>query len=492
MTRHSRSHRLPSRSRNLSHSGDNVPASGGNLFAWTIFILLLSAVAIGCWIFSFYVFNHPEKPISYTILTKLKKLQPPEQFELTKAPRGDFLNAKKLWDRYQPLTDRELARTSEALLRNYLRNYNLTRDHVPYVVGTFSILDSWELTDKNLFPTGVVALAYSPTVPQVLIEQIFPSKRPVVLVLQRMLLTGLDLRLDRKTDLSALISVRRLKDSRMQFTTVPLLYGSYASTTGPGTFSLTPPEQLNVAAGLPVLDDKIIAEADEKLATHNFRAGVKSPDGKTPPPVVRNQLMRVERPELVDGSVAPPIPPASPAHTPLPPDAPVRLAIPVNGMPAGDGITQATVVGTPPETSASPSPEASPSPTADPSAGSAWPTYAPGQMPRGRLLNLSDMPELAGQNTSEGRVYLQGDFVVTASGQNRAVLRAQGATAETLNIGGRSSNTRVIVEFPPSDRPPSEGSTFARDSRRPFQITDVRKGADGQVNVYVREITRSQ
>lgn len=492
MTRHSRSNRLPNRSRDLPLSGDDTPSSSGNLFAWTIAILLLSAVAIGCWIFSFYVFNHPEKPVSYTILTKLKKLQPPEQFEITKAPRGDFLNAKKLWDRYQPLTDRELARTSEALLRNYLRNYNLTRDHVPYIVGTFSILDSWELTDKNLFPSGVVALAYSPTVPQVLIEQIFPSEPSVVLVLQRMLLTGLDLRLDRKIDLSALISVRRLKDGRMQFTTVPLLYGSYASTTGPGTFSLTPPTLLNVAAGLPILEEKTIAEADEKLATHNFRAGVKSPDGKTPAPVVRNQLMRVERPEPVDGSVAPAVPTASPAHTPLPPDAPVRMALPVNGVPPVDGVTQATVVGTTLEPTASPSPSASPSSTPKPSTGSPWPTYAPGQMPRGRLLNLADTPELAGQKTSGDRVYLQGDFVVTASGQNRAVLRAQGAMSETLNVGGRASNTRVIVEFPPSDRPPSEGSTFARDSRRPFQITDVRKGADGQVNVYVREITRSE
>ena len=113
-------------------------------------------------------------------------------------------------------------------------------------------------------------------------------------------------------------------------------------------------------------------------------------------------------------------------------------------------------------------------------------------MPRGRLLNVPDMQALAGQRVTGEHVYLQGNFVVTASGQNRAVLRAQGALAENLGLGGKTGSTRVIVEFPSGNPPPSEGSTFARDLRRPFLITDVRKGADGQVNVYVREVTRPQ
>lgn len=496
MTRPSRSHRLPHRSRDLAFSDEEPASRSGNLFAWTVIILLLLGFAIGCWIFSFYVFNHPEKPLSYSILTKLDKLQPPKQFELTKAPRGDFLNAKKLWERYQPLSDRELAHTSETLLRNYLRNYNLTTDHVPYVVGTFPILDSWELTADNMFPTGVVALAHSPAVPQVLIEQIFPAEPAAIPMLQRTLLTGLDMKLDRREDLSALLAVRRLKDGRMQFTTVSLLYGTYASTTGPGTFSLTPPKKLNVSAGLPVLDEKTIAEADEKLATHNFRAGVKTPNGKAPASAPPAQLIRVERPEPVNGSAPPPIPTPSPspAHTPLPPDAPVRAAVPVHTPSARTGLTPATAAATPLDANATPvsTPGATTTPTPPPSVESPWPIYAPSRMPRGRLLNLTDMPDLVDDDVSGERIYLQGEFVVTASGRNRAVLRARGAMSESLGLGGRTSNTRVIVEFPPGDRPPSEGSTFGRDSRRPFQITDVRKGADGQVNVYVREVTRPQ
>ena len=50
------------------------------------------------------------------------------------------------------MTNRELERASEALLRNYLRNYKLTGDKVPYVVGSFNILDSYELNEcQSLF-----------------------------------------------------------------------------------------------------------------------------------------------------------------------------------------------------------------------------------------------------------------------------------------------------------------------------------------------------
>jgi hypothetical protein len=111
-------------------------------------------------------------------------------------------------------------------------------------------------------------------------------------------------------------------------------------------------------------------------------------------------------------------------------------------------------------------------------------------MPRGRLLNVKDVSTMAGSDVNSERIYLQGNFVVTAAGQNRAVLRTQGAITEAIGFGGKSGNVRVIVEFPAGARPPAEGATFSRDARRPFQITDVREGADGQVNVYVREVTR--
>ena len=86
---------------------------------------------------------------------------------------------------------------------------------------------------------------------------------------------------------------------------------------------------------------------------------------------------------------------------------------------------------------------------------------------------------------SEGVTYLSGDFQVSAAGQNasgqkRAVLRGQRG----------QQNIRVIVDFPAGAAPPTEGQPITRDDQRPFQITSVETGADGQINVYVREITR--
>ncbi len=477
----------------LASRDGETPRAAGSLFVWTIIILLLIGVAISCWIFSFYIFGHPEKAMSYTILSKLHKLDAPKRFEITAAPRGEFLGAKLLWERYSRMSDRELQRTSEVLLRNYLRNYKLTQELVPYVVGSYNILDSYELSEKNAVPSGVVALAQSTENPQILLEQVFPADERVVPVLQRMLLTGLDLRLDKTVDLSALVNVKRLKDGILQFTALPLLYGSYASSVGPGTFSLDPPDHLNIAAGLPVIDPNAVEEAQGKLSAYRMRLGLSSGKEKPgdPKKPAGPQLVRVERPKMPDNTAAP---------TPTPaPSATPAVALANNRPPA---VAPTPVPAAIAEVSPTPVPDEQPplqaftGSNSEPASiantsGGGWPTYPPGQMPRGRLANVPDMEDLATRGVSGERIYLQGNFVVTAAGQNRAVLRSQ-STAENLGVGRNTSKTRVIVEFPSSSRPPAEGSTFSRDSRRPFLITDVRKGADGQVNVYVREVTKAQ
>jgi hypothetical protein len=122
--------------------------------------------------------------------------------------------------------------------------------------------------------------------------------------------------------------------------------------------------------------------------------------------------------------------------------------------------------------------------------GASWRTYAPGQMPRGRVIQPSEAAPLAESGLGGERLYLRGNFVVTASEENRAVLRPQGGITSFLKP--TAGATRVIVQYPAGFQPPEEGSTFARDETRPFLITDVRRGADGQINLYVREITAQQ
>ena len=112
-------------------------------------------------------------------------------------------------------------------------------------------------------------------------------------------------------------------------------------------------------------------------------------------------------------------------------------------------------------------------------------------MPRGRDIQPSEAAPLAESGLGGERLYLRGNFVVTASEENRAVLRPQGGALSGLTsfIKPGAGATRVIVQYPAGIQPPTEGSTFARDETRPFMITDVRRGADGQINLYVREIT---
>ena len=463
------------------------PRKDGNLFGWTVFILLLIGFAICCWVFSFYVFGHPEKPFSYAILAKLRKLEAPKRFEITAAPEGEFLDAHQLWEKYNKMTNRELERASEMLLRNYLRNYKLTGDKVPYVIGSFNILDSYELGDANLFSSGVVAVAQATDAPQVLIEHVFTGDKRVIPVLHRMLLTGLNLRFDRTVDLSALVNVSRLKDGRLQFTAIPLLYGSYTTSTGAGTFSLEPPTHLNISAGLPVVSQDRWKKPPKNSSLTGAVPASTRPKAPRRFRVRRCSLCesrgqsRSRRPRFLPSLLRPRFQRTRLFFRRSPLSRPNRRLRWLRRLPARNRQS------TPLQPFLSPTPASIAT-----TAGGKWPTYPPGQMPRGRLANVPDMSELASRGVGGERVYLQGSFVVTASGQDRAVLRSQTSLPENPAIGEGKSTTRIIVEFPSGSRPPSEGSTLSRDSRRPFLVTEVRKTSDGQVNVYVREVTRAQ
>src|SRR5205085_8952116 len=107
----------------------------------------------------------------------------------------------------------------------------------------------------------------------------FTARQRVVPLLQRTLLTGLNIRLERRFDLSALIHVKHTTDGRMLFTTLPILYGSYSSYRGPGSFSLSPPDFLNIEAGLPILSQEEI-----EAASKTYRLYCRQSELETSPP----------------------------------------------------------------------------------------------------------------------------------------------------------------------------------------------------------------
>jgi hypothetical protein len=120
--------------------------------------------------------------------------------------------------------------------------------------------------------------------------------------------------------------------------------------------------------------------------------------------------------------------------------------------------------------------------------GGSWKTFSAGKMPLGRLIGTGDLRDVVEHGLAGQRIYLKGQFVVNFSDANRAVLRPRTKlTDKVLHLGGGSS-TRIIVEYPAGYSPPQQGAVVSRDEMRPYEITEVRKQEDGQLNVFVREI----
>jgi hypothetical protein len=470
------------RGRNRMHQQQ----SPDNLFGWTVFILLLCGFAVACWIGTFYVFNHPEQPFNYQLLTKLNKLEPPKRFELTAAPPGEFLGADKLLEKYGAMTAPQLSEESNDLLRSYLRNYDHQIGKVPYAIGKFTVLDAFVTTETEYFGTGMAVLAQSNEVPTVYIEQIFPAEKQDLPAMQRVLATGLGLELRRSYDLSAVTHITNLGEGKLLFTCVPLLYGSYGQMGS--SFQLEPPRTLFVKAGLPTVGQNQFHAAEQRYAEYrkatatqvastnnngNLIASAKSP-GATPSPNQNLVSAPKALPVIKPTASAKPTPAILAKQSPTPTSPKATYSPGPVATPASSPVsTPPTVAVTQPFLAASPTPGTN-------SRAASWQTYRPGQFPRGRLMDVGQSSTLADQGIGTDPLYLRGDFTVTAARENRAVLRPR----QTGN-----ENVRIIVEFPKGLVVPQEGDSVGRAADRPFQIVDVRRGADGQLNIYVREIT---
>ncbi len=501
------------------------PREKSNLFGWTIAILLLTGFAFAAWLGSFYIFGQPERPDSYRILQKLHKIDPPKRFELTAAPAGEFLNATQIYDRYSKMRPAELALTNAQLSRNYIRNFQHVPGLVPYVVGRFDVLEAHELNQGDLFTSGMVALTRAADRGELLMEHIYPADAHDLPLMEQTLVPGLELKLERSHDISAIIHVERLPDGRLLVTTIPLLYGSYAVTKGTGTFTLEPPNDLNLAAGWPLFKDPMRRKAE--IRYNAYRSHLAPAEGGaalaagapafTKPP--ENELVRVVPAIALE---APKVASVSAKGSPLPP-GPIqepnagKSAKHMKGPPSSAPSTSMRVVAqTAPPTPAPSLPsiastqpaKAGPSPAtptvlpaipataaetgnalASTAGGGNWRTFEPGKMPAGRLIETSDLKSVADRGLAGERYYLRGQFVVNFADANRAVLRPRANLADSvLHFGGASKSTRIIVEFPAGYAPPPQGSVVNRDEARPYEITDVRKQGDGRLNVFVREI----
>src|SRR2546430_17205657 len=91
-------------------------------------------------------------------------------------------------------------------------------------------------------------------------EHVYPASPEALPLMKQTLTVGLEVKLERTHDISAVIHADRLVDGRMMVTVVPLLYGSYTVTRGLGTFRLQPPLSLNLAAGWPRSEERRVGK----------------------------------------------------------------------------------------------------------------------------------------------------------------------------------------------------------------------------------------
>jgi len=481
------------------------PPQRVNYFAWTVLILLLTGFAFAAWLGSFYIFWQPERPDSYRLLRKLHRIDPPRRFELTAAPAGEFLNPKQLHDRYAPLGEAELSKTNSELARNYIRNFQQVHGLVPYVVGRFRIIEVHQLGSADIFTSGMVALAAAIDNGEVLLEHVYPADRRDVPLMRQTLAPGLEITLERSHDISAVIHGDRTADGRILITAMPLLYGTYTVTRGTGTFSLEPPLDLNLAAGWPLFKREELRAAEDRFAQlrqHEPAAPGRiaipgiSPTG-TPPPS-ENQLVRVEPALPIETPAVTPPPSKTTKPTPAAKAGKIAknqkpTAIPsATAMQVAKANTPAPTLSTSPLQALSPTP--APNLAADGTAlastagGGNWKTYPPGKMPLGRLIATTDLNQVADRGLSGERTYLKGQFVVNFADANKAVLRPRSRMPDSVMLLAGGNSTRIIVEYPAGYVPPKPGSIVSRDEVRPFEITEVRKQEDGQLNVFAREI----
>ena len=131
---------------------------GARFFWWSVLLLLLTGACFASWLLSFYVIAHPEVPKCYKFLKKLKRIEPPKRFAVTEAPKGDFMSAAKLLERFGKLSPAELERENADLLRAFIMNYREAKRRTIYVTGKFDDVQAYQLGPQDFFPTGAALI----------------------------------------------------------------------------------------------------------------------------------------------------------------------------------------------------------------------------------------------------------------------------------------------------------------------------------------------
>lgn len=154
------------------------PRSTG-LFWWLLVIALAALFASGSWFFSLYVFNFPERPHNYRLLThpKVNKLPELLSYDNKMLSKFRFHTPKGHYEKFYTYVESEpgvLAELNATLLRDFLRNYETKSKGTTCLRGEFVIYKRRELTANDAFTSGYVIRAKAESFPNLAVELFLP------------------------------------------------------------------------------------------------------------------------------------------------------------------------------------------------------------------------------------------------------------------------------------------------------------------------------
>lgn len=228
-------------------------------FWWLLANALALCFAVISWAVCLHVFRNIEVPRNYEILRKLGRLPEWQPYTVDKAPNGNVLGPRELYQKFCGMERKDAERWNSLLLKNYLTN-STNSLMLTYIEGEYQVETVRALTAGDFFDPGFVVRAQALVKPDefskaapypVFIEYLFPTADVAA---ARFFKRGDLLAVRKSPGCAAVVGFSKTVadgDAAVLLTVIPIAYGPYQNGDM-RLFEITPPAQLHPAAGFPV------------------------------------------------------------------------------------------------------------------------------------------------------------------------------------------------------------------------------------------------
>jgi hypothetical protein len=228
-------------------------------FWWLLANALALCFAVISWAVCLDVFRNIEVPRNYAILAKLGRLPEWVPYTVEKAPNGNVLGPRELYQKFFGMEPKDAKRWNSLLLKNYLTN-SMNPLLLTYIEGDYQVETVRTLTPADFLDPGFVVRAQALVKPDefsnaapfpVFIEYLFPTSDVAA---ARFFKRGDILAVRKSPGCASVVGFSKTVadgDPAVLLTVIPIAYGPYLNGDV-RLFEITPPPQLRPAAEFPV------------------------------------------------------------------------------------------------------------------------------------------------------------------------------------------------------------------------------------------------